>query len=64
MKVIIVVLVSILFSTALFSQRNITINIFGLKSNKGQVVVVLYKKGQEFANLEKYYKKQIVKSIT
>jgi uncharacterized protein (DUF2141 family) len=53
-----------LFSTALFSQRNVTINISGLKSNKGQVVVVLYKKGQEFANFEKYYKKQITKLIT
>ncbi len=53
-----------LFSMALFSQKNITINISNLESNKGQIVIVLYKKGQEFANLEKYYKKQIVKSIT
>ena len=63
MKVIIV-LVTMAFSMALFSQKNITINISGLKSNKGQIVVVLYEKGQEFANFEKYYKKQIVKSIT
>jgi len=52
-----------LFSMALFSQKNITINISDLESNKGQVVVVLYKKGQEFANFEKYYKKQIQKQI-
>ena len=64
MKVLIIISISILFSTTLFSQRNITINISGLESNKGQVVVVLYKKGQEFANFEKYYKKQITKLIT
>ena len=63
MKALIIITISMLFSTALFSQRNVTINISGLESNKGQVVVVLYKKGQEFANLEKYYKKQIQKQI-
>jgi uncharacterized protein (DUF2141 family) len=52
-----------LLSVTLFSQGKITINFSDLQSNKGQVIIVLYKKGQEFANFEKYYKKQIHKPI-
>ncbi len=63
MKALIIFTISIIFSTTIFSQGKITINISGLESNKGQVVVVLYKNGQKFGNFEEYYKKQIHKPI-
>ena len=63
MKTFIIITISMLLSVTLFSQGKITINISDLQSNKGQVIIVMYKKGQEFANFEKYYKKQIHKPI-
>ena len=63
MRGLLFIIISILFSTTLFSQEKIVINITGLESNNGQVVVVLYKEGQDFGNFEEYYKKQIQKQI-
>ncbi len=54
MKQLIIITISILLSATLFSQEEITINISGLESNKGQVVVVLYKSGQKFGNFKEY----------
>jgi uncharacterized protein (DUF2141 family) len=39
---------SILFSTVLFSQGKITINVEGLKSNEGQLIILLFKKGDVY----------------
>ena len=48
MKPLIIIAISILCSVTLFSQGEITINVEDLKSNEGQVIILLFKKGGGF----------------
>lgn len=63
MKQLLITTALMVFSASLFSQGNITINISDLKSNKGQVVVILYVQGQAFGDFEEYFKKEIQNPI-
>jgi len=40
-----------------YSQVNLTVNVTGLKNDKGQVILLLFKKGQDFGIKEKAFKR-------
>ena len=56
MKLFISLLLLFLFATIGFSQTTLTVNVKGLKNNKGQVILLLFKKGHDFGIKEKAFK--------
>ena len=64
MKLILVFFALLTFSNPLFSQGELEINITNLANDKGQVVVLLFKKGQEFGMDKPPLKKYFFKSIS
>ncbi len=64
MKSILLFIIVFIFSNPLFSQGEIEININNLSNDKGQVVVLLFKKGQEFGMGKTPYKKYFFESIS
>jgi len=57
MKQILLITLSIMYSTLLFSQGEIQLNIKGLKSNKGQLIILLFKKENDFGVKEQPFRK-------
>jgi len=65
MKLDITLILLLIFSSTVYSQVSLTVNITGLKNDNGQVVLLLFKKGQDFGIKEKafiQFRKQQIKN--
>ena len=57
MKKLIISAVLLLFTAVSFAQGTIKINVAGLKNNQGQLIVLLFKKGDDFGVSESPFRK-------
>ena len=64
MKSILLFFITFTLSNTIFSQGNLEINIIDLTNNQGQVVVLLFKKGQEFGMDKTPLKKHVFDAIS